>query len=63
MNLKKWLDENNRTQAWLANEVGVKPPSVNLWVANNVVPPKRVRRVAEITGLKDYELCPEFFSK
>jgi DNA-binding transcriptional regulator YdaS (Cro superfamily) len=50
-------------QSALARAIGVKPQSVQAWVARGEVPLKRCRSIENITGGKvtAAELRPEFF--
>lgn len=59
--LEKWLDDNDKTQRWLAEQFDVQPPSVNAWLKK--VPAERVPRVSEITGLSMHELRPDVYPK
>lgn len=59
--LAKFFEENSdKTQKWLANEIGVKPPSVHEWTKKGV-PLGRVKDVSELTGIPRSELAPELF--
>ena len=32
MNIEEWLDNNNKTQMWLADQLGVTRAAVSAWV-------------------------------
>ncbi|MBS1015181.1 helix-turn-helix domain-containing protein [Acetobacter persici] len=44
--------------AVLAQQLGIKAPSIYSWRA---IPPKRVRAIARITGIPAAELRPDMF--
>lgn len=47
--LSKWLAaDDERSQAWLAAKCGVKPPSVNAWMARQSRPITYLREVIEV---------------
>ena len=61
--LKSFLETKKLTQAELAKRIGISQPSLNKWLANGRVPPRRVRRVEAVTGIPAEKLCPEVFGK
>ncbi|MCG4260735.1 helix-turn-helix domain-containing protein [Acetobacter senegalensis] len=44
----------------LASLLGIKPPSIYSW---KEIPPKRVVRIAEITGIPASELRPDLYPR
>lgn len=49
--LLRWLDDHGRTQAWLADALGVWPETVSRWRSGQLRPsPVYVARIAELTG-------------
>lgn len=45
------VDRSGGSQSDLAKKMGVSPQAVQQWVANGFIPPKRCRRVSEVTKL------------
>jgi len=59
--LTKYLDEQDRSQAWLAKQLGVHHGSVSRWVAGNRPgKPEQVLRIADCLGIR-HENRQEFF--
>jgi predicted XRE-type DNA-binding protein len=63
MNLTAWLAQNDKSQTWLAEKVGVTQGAVSQWIEQGFVPAKRLPAVAEVTGLAFGDLNPEFKHK
>ena len=61
--LRTYLESGKLTQKELAARLGIKQPSVAKWLEKGQVPPRRVRDVAQITGIPASKLCPEIFGK
>lgn len=59
--LRTYLESEKLTQAELADRLGVRQPSLNKWLKNGRVPPRRVRTVEAITGIPASKLCPDVF--
>lgn len=58
MNVKNWLVENHRTQAWLAGQMGVAPSLVSqLFSGERKLQPLHIGKMAEITGKSIAELA------
>lgn len=49
------------SQATLAKELGVSRATVAVWKRRGFIPPKNVKRVAELTGIPAHVLCPTYF--
>lgn len=55
--LRRWLDDEERTQLWLADQVGVSEGAVSQWVTGRVTPKtKTLERISQVTGLSMNEL-------
>ena len=58
MNVKNWLAENQRTQAWLADRMGVAPSLISqLFNGERKLQPIHIAKMAEITGKSIVELA------
>ena len=56
-NLREVLKNQNRTQKWLSEEIGVSSVSVNLWCSNKSQPSlETINRISQILGVKPSEL-------
>lgn len=57
-NVKQWLVENHRTQAWLAGQIGRAPYLVSqLFNGERKLQPVHIAKLAEITGKSIAELA------
>ncbi|WP_320164501.1 helix-turn-helix transcriptional regulator [uncultured Trichococcus sp.] len=58
LNVKVWLAENQYTQAWLANQMGVAPSLISqLFNGERKLQPVHIAKMAEITGKTIAELA------
>lgn len=58
LNVKGWLAENQYTQAWLANQMGVAPSLISqLFNGERKLQPVHIAKIAEITGKTIAELA------
>ena len=58
LNVKGWLAENQYTQAWLANQMGVAPSLISqLFNGERKLQPIHIAKMAEITGKSIVELA------
>ena len=58
LNVKGWLAENQYTQAWLANQMGVAPSLISqLFNGERKLQPVHIAKMAEITGKTIAELA------
>jgi transcriptional regulator with XRE-family HTH domain len=58
MNVKEWLAENQRTQAWLAGQMGVAPSLISqLFNGERKLQPVHIAKMAEISGKSIAELA------
>ena len=53
MNIEEWLDNNNKTQMWLADQLGVTRAAVSAWVTgvSRPRPSMAIRIVALCDGV------------
>lgn len=52
MNVRKWLEENDYSQAWLANEMSISLSLVSqLFNNKRILQPKHIIKMSEITGM------------
>lgn len=57
-NVKQWLTENHRTQAWLAGQMGVPPSLIGqLFNGERKLQPVHIEKMAEISGKSIAELA------
>lgn len=57
-NVKQWLAETHRTQAWLANQMGVAPSLVSqLFSGERKLQPVHIAKMSEITHKSIAELA------
>ena len=49
------------SQTSLAKKLGVHRATVSAWKCRGFVPVKNVKRMADVTGIPAYVLCPEYF--
>lgn len=61
--LRSFFQTGKLTQEQLAARLGIKQPSVAKWLKVGRIPPRRVRDVAEITGISASKLSPELFGR
>ncbi|MGA9517504.1 MAG: helix-turn-helix transcriptional regulator [Trichococcus sp.] len=58
LNVKGWLAENQYTQAWLANQMGVAPSLISqLFNGERKLQPVHIAKMTEITGKTIAELA------
>lgn len=55
------IESLNCTQSDLARQIGVKRATVSIWKKRGFIPVRNVKKVAEVTGIPTYVLCPEYF--
>lgn len=55
------IESLNCTQSDLARQIGVKRATVSIWKKRGFIPVRNVKKVAEVTGIPAYVLCPEYF--
>jgi DNA-binding transcriptional regulator YdaS (Cro superfamily) len=56
------------TQQYIADYLGVRQSNVGAWLTSNKknrvpIPPKRVKQIAELTGIPREEIRPDIFGK
>jgi len=57
-NVKQWLSENDKTQGWLANKIGIAPSLISqLFSGNRKLQPSHIEGFSKITGLTISELA------
>lgn len=55
------LESLGCSQTDLAKKLGVQRATVSIWKKRGAIPVKSVKRVAEVTGIPAYILCPDYF--
>lgn len=55
------LESLGCSQTDLAKKLGVQRATVLIWKKRGAIPVKSVKRVAEVTGIPAYILCPDYF--
>jgi len=54
----RWLRENNRSQSWLARELGLSVPVVNQWLmGNDTLAPLHLENIAVATNREIHLIC------
>lgn len=57
-NVKKWLTDNGKTQAWLSTEMDVAPSLISqLFNGTRKLQPAQIEKFAKITGMSISELA------
>lgn len=51
----------HKGKAGLGREIGVTGQAISQWVREGIVPPKRVAKLSEITGIPPHEIRPDVF--
>lgn len=60
--LKTWMKENGKTQAWLVKQCGVSQAAVSKWIRGRVGH-RKVSLVSALTGIPLVKLRPDIFGR
>ena len=63
-NIKKVIRTSGLRKNYIAEQMGVKPSNISMWISGDRVPSKpRIRMMCKILGCKVTELFPEGIGK
>ncbi len=58
--IKRWLEENDRSVAWLARKVDRTRATLGQWLkCGSDIPVSVALKISEVTGLDVRQICPQ----
>jgi len=58
-NIKQVIKDSGYRKNWIAEQIGVKPSHISMWISEDRKPSKdRVRKLCKILGCKTVDLYP-----
>ena len=59
-NIKQVIKDSGYRKNWIAEQIGVKPSHISMWIGESRKPSKeRIRKLCKIVGCKVKDLFPE----
>jgi len=59
-NIKQVIKDSGYRKNWIAEQIGVKPSHISMWISSERKPSKeRIRKLCKVVGCKVKDLFPE----